>query len=333
MGVGLLLVVISLSASDDSSESLNQRHYSGQKSSKDKIAIVTIDGVLMEGMVGFAIKQVEQAAADEHVKAVVLRINSPGGSIGASDDLHRRLCLLRDGNPEKKTSAKLIVVSMGSIAASGGYYIAVTAPTIFAERTTITGSIGVYAAFPNVKKLGDKYGFRMNVIKAGDVKDSGSPFHDMSPEERQVWQDSVDYAYSQFKKVVETGRPSLKGKLEDKVQEKRMKDKEGSDFTYVRRLADGGIFTAEKAKEFGLVDQIGYLEDAISQARTKASLSSDTEAFTYQKPRSLAESLLGVKSNQSIALSSDSWASGIIPRLWYLAPQAELSGWISAIGH
>src|SRR5262249_14458941 len=149
-----------------------------------------------------------------------LRINSPGGSITASDNLHRRLIELRDGNPHRHTAAKPLIVSMASLAASGGYYIAMPSKTLFAERTTITGSIGVYAAFPNIADLANKHGVTMDVIKAGAVKDSGSMFHKMTPQERQVWQDMVDHAYKEFLAVVEQGRPHLKGQLEKKVFEK-----------------------------------------------------------------------------------------------------------------
>src|SRR5262249_35891033 len=153
-----------------------EHHHSGSKSASDKFAVVRIDGLLMEGLTGYAEKQIEQAAEDKHVKAVVVRINSPGGSITASDELHRRLTRLRDRVAEKKTAAKPLVVSMASMAASGGYYIAMPSKVIYAERSTITGSIGVYASFPDVTGLSDKVGVDMTYIKRGAVKASGSPF-------------------------------------------------------------------------------------------------------------------------------------------------------------
>src|SRR5205807_7497813 len=168
---------------------LAEKHYSGDKFSKNKIAVVRIEGVLMEVATGYFQKQITQAAADSAVKAVVVRINSPGGTITSSDDLHKRLIDLRDGNPEKQASPKPLVVSMGSIAASGGYYIAMPARTLLAERTTITGSIGVYASLPDVTELAKKIGLDMRVIKDGDVKYSGSPFKEMTPHELQLWQE------------------------------------------------------------------------------------------------------------------------------------------------
>src|SRR5437762_1308306 len=138
----VLILVLAFTFSDTEA-SLHHRHHSGQKLAHDRIAIIRIDGVLFEGLTSYAQKQIEEAAQDDSVKAVVVRINSPGGTITASDDLHKRLTDLRLGNPQKKTSPKPMVVSMASMAASGGYYIAMPAQHVVAERTTITGSIGV----------------------------------------------------------------------------------------------------------------------------------------------------------------------------------------------
>jgi protease-4 len=306
-------------------ERLTEHYHSGKKLAKDKIAVVQIDGVLMEGLNGFAQKQIEQAAADPHVKAVVLRINSPGGSISASDDLHRRLRELRDGSPEKKRGGKPLLASMGSLAASGGYYIAMPAQAVVAERTCITGSIGVYAAFPNVAELGEKVGVKMVVIKRGEVKDSGSPFHPMTEHEREVWQDMVDRAYDQFLEVVEEGRPQLKGKLRDPIPAPGSKEP--------RRRADGGIFTADQALRLGLIDKIGYLDDAVNELRQQAGLGDDCQVITYEKPQTLLGALLGVRAPQPAAeLDPGRLAAAATPRLWYLAPQSELAGLLAASG-
>src|SRR5205085_6602089 len=127
---------------------------------------------------------------DPKVKAVVLRINSPGGTIGASEDIHRELTRLRTGQhprfPEAKP--KPLIASMGAIAASGGYYIAMPAEKVFAEKTTLTGSIGVLAALPNVSGLGNKDGVRVELVKAGGIKGRGDPLRELTPAERQPWQ-------------------------------------------------------------------------------------------------------------------------------------------------
>jgi protease-4 len=349
IGVGIvvlgffgLFVLGSLFTGSNEEKGLQEKHHSGQASASDKIAIINISGVLMEGLMDYTHKQIEQAAADKHVKAIVVRINSPGGSITASDDLHRRLIDLRDGKDDKK--GKPLVVSMGALAASGGYYIAMPAKTIYAERTTITGSIGVYASFPNVTEACEKIGANLEIVKAGAIKDSGSPFHKMTPEERYVWQQMVNHAYEQFKKVVEEGRPQLKDQLEKKVIDKQVtvkvkkKDKAGVEteveeqIRYVRQLADGGVWTADKAKEFKLIDQIGYLEDAIKEAAKVGGLGK-YNVITYKKQLTLTEALFGIKTPApALQIDSSQLAEGATPHLWYLAPQSELAGLLSTIG-
>jgi protease IV len=338
LALNFILFVALIPGLSEGGVHIDERHYSGNALSHDKIAVVRVDGVLMEGMTKFAQKEIERAASDAAVKAVVLRINSPGGTITASDDLYQRLIQLRDGNAEKKTPAKPLVVSMASLAASGAYYISMPAKTLYAERTSITGSIGVYAAFPNATELANKIGFKMNVIKAGKVKDSGSPFHEMNPEEQEVWQTMVDHSYLQFLHVVEEGRPSLRGKLQedividetlpvrtDKSPEKHLK--------YTRYRADGGIFTADLAKLYGLIDQIGYLDDAIKEVKRVAGLAEDANVVVYERPATLFGSLLGSESQGGdMQLDVEHFSRAAMPRLWYLAPQSELAGLLAAAG-
>ncbi len=333
-------VTAGLGASFGEDGHLHERYHSGRRDAADKIAIVEIDGPIMEGLLSYPRKQITSAATDPRVKAVVVRINSPGGTITASDDLYKRLRELRDGDPTRHTPAKPLVVSMGSLAASGGYYIAMPAAHLVAERSTITGSIGVYAALPNIAELAKDYGVRMNVIKAGEVKDSGSMFHPLTTEERQVWQDMVDHAYDQFMAVVREGRgPKLKYGLRDEIKDETKqipeRDADGQVVkdngkakmvTYVRRLADGGIFTADKALKYGLIDQIGYLDDAIAEAGKQAQLGDRYRVVTYDRPLPILSALLGVETRQSEGqLSLKKLAAATGARLWYLAPQSELS--------
>lgn len=343
LALNLLILLVAfgfgtlLSGPSESRGGLHERYHSGKKSAKDKIAIIHVEGVIMEGMTSFAGKQIDEAAGDDDVKAVVLRINSPGGSITASDDLFRRFKELRDGNPAKNHSPKPLVVSMASLAASGGYYIAMPAKRLLAERTTITGSIGVYAAFPNVAKLAKDYGVSMNVIKAGEVKDSGSMFHPMTLEERQLWQDMVDQAFKTFLSVVEEGRPQLKDKLREVIIKEKITGRNGEGVEqsaeYVRRRADGGIFTAEQALKYGLIDQIGYLDDAIAEARKAGNLGEDYKAITYQRPPNLLNSLLGIQAPQrALPIDPSKLAEGVVPRLWFMTPQSELAGLLGAMG-
>jgi len=336
LGLNLVLFLMIIPSFSDGNIQVEERLHSGSKLASDKIAIVNIDGVLMEGMIGFARRELERAATDHGVKAVILRVNSPGGTITASDDLHQRILELRDGSTEKKTTGKPIVVSMGSVAASGGYYISVPAKTLMAEPTTITASIGVYAALPNVADLGKKVGFSMEVIKAGEVKDSGSPFHDMTPKEKQLWQDMVDHSYLRFLQIVEAGRPHLKGKLQETISIDKtvpIRDANAAErkVKYTRYRADGGIFTANEALKYGLIDQIGYLDDAIKVAKQAAAISENYKVISYERPPSLFGNLLGVASDSPDSqFNLGRLSEGAIPRLWYMAPQSEFAGLLAA---
>jgi protease-4 len=348
----LLLVVLACVGylrfgDDDATRALTERHHSGKKSAADKIAVIHIDGVLVDGLTGFAERQIDQAAQDRRVKAVVVRINSPGGSITASDQLHHRLTLLHKGDPDKGTSGKPMVVSMGALAASGGYYIAMPSPTLYAERTTVTGSIGVFASFPDLTGLSDKIGVDVTIVKKGNVKASGNPFRKLTPEEQVLWQSLVDHAYDQFLAVVKEGRDDkLRAGLTDNVidEERTVTVDEKDEKThqtvhkpvkarYTRQLADGGIWTTDQALKYGLIDKEGYLDDAIKEAHDQAQLGDAWEAITYERPFSLSELLVGAKAEPPAALDPSKLSEAATPRLWYLAPQSELAGVLKAAGH
>ena len=331
----LVLVYFATTANADAVVPLTEKFVSGSKSATDKVAIITVDGVIMEGLLSHAHKQIEQAARDATVKAIVLRVNSPGGSITASDDLYRKIVALRDGDADQSFPAKPIVASFGSVAASGGYFIAAPAQRIVAERSTMTGSIGVYASFPNVEKLAKTSGVSMNTIKAGEIKNTGSMFEPMTDKQQQVIQDMVDDAYNQFLEIVEKGRPRLKrAKLLDRftvtpiVPDPKMPRDEKLKEPYTRYIADGGIFTAIEAKRLDLVDDVGPLDVAVKAAAKLGSLTS-YRAISYPKHKSLTELILGANSNASPAgsiLDAGRLQSMATPRLWYLAPGYELAG-------
>ncbi len=321
---------------------LRERFYAGDQAAAAKVAVIQVEGVLFEGLTDYALKQIDAAAADDHVKAVVVRVVSPGGTITASDLLLRRLTDLRKGTTLRHPGApKPLVISMGSVAASGGYYLAMIPsdpPTVvFAEPSTITGSIGVYASFPNVEKLARDIGVEMHTIKAGDLKASGSLFKKMDKEEEKVWQDMVDHAYLQFLAVVEAGRPQLKGKLqEDIVIKETLKIRKGpareQEINYTRYRADGGIFTADQALKYQLVDRIGYLEDAVAEAKKLAGLDQHSKVITYDRPFNLLGSLVGVRAaNPGPSLDPGKLAAAAAPRLWYLAPGHDLAGLLAAL--
>jgi protease-4 len=200
----------------------------------DKVAVVEIEGLITDpSAVSMRIKDIEER---DDVKAVVLRINSPGGAVGPSQEIHGEIMRL------KKT--KTVVASMGAVAASGGYYAAAAAHRIVANPGTITGSIGVIVEFVNAEGLMDKVGLKGYVVKSGKFKDTGSPFRAMDEEEAGVLKSVVDDVNAQFIKAVAEGRNM---KVED-----------------VAEIADGRIFTGAQAREKGLVDELGGLTDAIN---------------------------------------------------------------------
>jgi protease-4 len=343
IAAGILIVVLCFglffrNLPDDTTTGVLEKHYAGPRTAASKVAIVNIDGVIMEGFINHHLKQIEQAAKDDSVKAVVVSINSPGGSITASDDLHRKITKLRDGDTDKDYPAKPVIVSMGTVAASGGYFIAMPAKKIFAERSTLTGSIGVYISFPNVKKLTDDWGIKMNTIKAGAIKNLGSAFQEITPTEQQVIQDMVDDAYDQFLGVVEKGRPKLdrarllKRFTIEPLQPDPKAPREAPLTPYTRYRADGGIFTARKARELDLIDSIGTLDDAVVAAAEAAELSPGTyRTIRYQKRLTLSDLLLGAqdRAGKGNLLEIDRLRAVFTPRLWYLAPGYEAVGLLS----
>ncbi len=339
----LLCATLSFFRSGGKDEDLTERVLFRKDGGKnDKIAVIHIDGVLMEGMIHYDLKQIEMAAKDEAVRAIVLRVDSPGGTISASEELFKQLKRLRDGNlrryPESKP--KKLVVSMGPIAASGGYYVSMPGEKLYAERGTLTGSIGVYASLPNVSDFIHEHGIKFELIKAGGIKASGSPFHPLTPQERQPWQDIVDASYDQFLDVVVEGRPKLtKEALKSTPlfrKEEVLRDEKGNAISdwwgrprkthYTRYLADGGSFTSAQAKQYGLIDEIGDLEDAIDAVASLAQLSKYT-VVEYDRPVTLWNSVLGVRQDAHHNLIDPQQLSkGLNPRMWYLAPQADLAG-------
>lgn len=308
----------------------------GDPSPQGRIAVVRVEGVLIEGGIGFARKQIELAMADDSTAAVVVRIDSPGGTITASEELHRLLVRLRDGKSLTHPTArpKTLVVSMGSIAASGGYYIAMPASKLYAENATLTGSIGVYAALPNVAGLADKLGVRMELIKAGGIKAAGSPFHTLSPAERQPWQDMVDHAYDRFLDVVVAGRPKLsKADFRDIplfTRDIPQRDDKGNVVEdwfgrprlspYTRYRADGGTFTSTEAKQYGLIDEVGTLEDAVAWAAESAGVGSGYRVHQWDRPTSFF-GLLSMRASAGESVLAKV-SKGLQPRVWYLAAGA-----------
>ena len=318
------------------SSQLTEKQRPGSGSGKPKIAIIQISGMLIEGALDYTYRQIEQAAADRDVQAVVLRVNSPGGTMTSSDELHRRISLLTQGDPDRNRPPKqAVIASFGALAASGAYYLAMPASEIFIDRVGVTGSIGVFASLPTVEELAKRQGFGVQTIKQGEIKDSGSPFHQLSPKERQVWQDLIDTSYNRFADVVEKGRGTrLKKGLLEKFELKPVNagpagsHKEAP--AYQRYLADGGIFTTARALELGLVDQIGPLEEAIQRVSKLANLEPTCRVVEYEKPRAPAEWALGVQAPWGI--SPGGLADALTPRVWALAPGMEAAALLALAG-
>lgn len=204
----------------------------------DKIAIIRITGIILES--SNTIEELEKYNQNPSVKAIILRIDSPGGGVVPSQEIYEEVKKIKDEGKKK------IIVSMGSVAASGGYYIASASDRIVANPGTLTGSIGVIMELANFEGLLNKIGVESVVVKSGELKDIGSPFRKMNERERSLLQKVLDDIHTQFIDAVASGRALKK---ED-----------------VELLADGRVFTGRQAKEVGLVDDLGNLQDAIKVA-------------------------------------------------------------------
>lgn len=298
-----------------------------------RIAVIHINGVLVEGGIDKAIDELDMALADDRVKGIVVRIDSPGGTLTAAHTLHQKIqSFVKTQNNGKP---KVAVGSIGPIAASGGYYLAMACHPLISEVHSQTGSIGVYVSFPNVEGLAKQWGVASTMVKQGDIKDSGSLFRAPTPKEKQVWQDLVDEGYKAFVETIEDSRPALKGKLLEPMKMKSLRaGPVGADgpAEYSRYRADGGVWTAKQAKEAGLIDDFGDLEDAIDRALTLAGLDDDALVVEYDRPPNLVDSLLGRDRHRhdpifEIPTFEKALATlGSGPRIWCLAPGFETEG-------
>jgi len=274
---------------------------------REKIVVIDVEGTISavedrglfarEGdILSRVYYRLQKASADPLVKAVILRLDTPGGEVTASDILYNEVLRFRE------KTRKPVVALMMSVCASGGYYIASACDTIIAHPSTITGSIGVISIFPNVETLFDKVGVRMNVIKSGAMKDSGSPFRAMTEDEKKEFQAIIDEYYGDFLKAVASGR---KGRLT--VDE-------------LRPLADGRVYTAKQALGRRLIDEIGYFETARQKALSLASISdAGVVAYTYYpstKTNIYASSLGGTGFLESKAL--ENWLPLLKAGFYYL---------------
>lgn len=268
--------------------------------SSQKIAVLPLKGIILDEAVARFDRFLRTAADDPNVKAVIVLIDSPGGGVTASDMIHRQL---RDFRARKSVP---VIVSMESLATSGGYYVACGADHILAQRTTITGNIGVLLQNFNAAGLMEKLGVQDATITSSGTpfKDSGSPFRPPTPEDTAYLQSLIDSAFVTFKQVVSEGRS---GKLKAPIAE----------------VANGKAFSGEEALRLGLVDEIGYLDDAIAQAMARAGLGNPM-VERYDRSPTLGEQLFGVFSPTAppgvVNITLDASVVGELttPRLMYL---------------
>lgn len=233
----------------------------------EKVAVIDIGGIISKS--DSYIKQIHVYRDDPSVKAIVLRINSPGGSVAPVQEIYRELTKLK----------KPIIASMGGTAASGGYYIACASDTIVANPGTLTGSIGVIMQFTKLKGLYEKVGLEQQVIKSGQFKDAGSIFRDLTDEEIAILQGTVDDVYNQFVDAISESR-------EDRLTRNE-----------VTNLADGRIFSGKQALTHKLVDQLGNLQDAILLAGELGNIEGTPRIVRKQRKPTLLEQILGIKYN------------------------------------
>jgi protease-4 len=233
----------------------------------NKVAVIDVEGLIVnarssgllgsgENPVSAFREKLDAAAQDRHVKAVVLRINSPGGAVTASDIMYQDLVNFR------QCTGKPVVACMMDVAASGAYYLSMGSDVVFAHPSTVTGSIGVIMSLYNAAGLFNKLGVASDPIKSGPNKDLGNPGRPMTEEERSILQGMVNSFYDQFVQIVAHGRH---------LPEER-----------VRALADGRVYTGVDAQRLGLVDRVGYLEDAIQTAMDMACIG-DANIIAYDR--------------------------------------------------
>jgi protease-4 len=247
----------------------------GGRVAADRVAVVAVEGVIADSR--RVLEQIERYRTDPSVKALVLRIDSPGGGVAPSQEIYGGVLKFR------RTGGKPVVASMGRVAASGGYYIAAAADRVVANPGSITGSIGVIMQLPNVSGLLQKVGVRTIIIKSGEFKDLGGAVRDLTDAERKLLQDLLDDVHAQFIDAVASGRKM--------------------DRARVVALADGRVFTGRQAMAAGLVDEMGDLQDAIARAGKLAGLPESPAVIQERRPWSLWNLVAGLADGTDRALS------------------------------
>jgi protease-4 len=227
------------------------------------VAVIEVNGAIVSSKE--IVNNIVAAGKSDHIKGVVVRINSPGGGVAPSQEIY--------GELKRLSAKKPVVASMSSVAASGGYYVAAAAKKIVANPGTLTGSIGVIMEFSNIEGLLEKIGLKSFVVKSGKYKDVGSPNRPMTDKEKEYIQQLIDSVHLQFISAVAEGR--------------------GMDIDAVSKIADGRILTGEQALELGLVDKLGNLHDSISLVAEMAGIKGEPKPFVMEKEKGVVDYLLG----------------------------------------
>jgi len=284
-------------------EPLEEKTLTGK--GKNKILLVDLSGIITEeekkSFAGFGkevsdtarIKEeLEKAAQDKRIKAVILRINSPGGTVTASDIIHHEIMRY------KKKNNIFVAASLMDIAASGGYYIATAADRISAHPTTITGSIGVIVMKFNVKGLMDKIGVQEESIKSGDMKDILSPFRGATSGEKKIVQEIVDSLYQNFLSVIEQGRPGISR-------------------SELKAIADGRVFTAQQALNAKLIDEIAYLDTTVEMVKKQTGLE-EARLVTYHRPEAYKNNIYSQANIQFFNIGGEGFTGYLPVQFMYL---------------
>jgi protease IV len=256
-------------------------------SSPNRIGVVQVRGLIENAQ--DSLKAIKEFRENPKVKALLIRIDSPGGAVGPSQELYREL--------RRTIEKKPVVASLGSIGASGGYYIASGANRIVANPGTLTGSIGVIIYFPYLRELFEKIGYSSVTIKSGRFKDLGNPGREMTPEEKELIQGTIDEVHRQFIRDVAQARSLAEEKI--------------------REIADGRIIVGETAQQLGLIDELGNFEDAVNLAARLGGIEGEPELeYAKKKQKSLMDYLLGTEVTEQI----NSLANGSMSFLRYQMP-------------
>jgi protease-4 len=229
----------------------------------ERVALIRVEGPILDSK--DTIDEIKDYVKDPSIKAIILRVDSPGGAVAPSQEIYEEV--------RRAVTKKKIVVSMGSVAASGGYYIASPASRIVANPGTLTGSIGVIMEIPNLEGLMNKIGIKTEVIKSGRHKDIASIFRGVKEEEKQILQNVLDNVHEQFIIAVADGRKMLRDD--------------------VKKIADGRVFTGEQALKAGLVDELGNLDDAVRAAAKLSGIRGEPEVISKKEKFSLINLLRG----------------------------------------